>query len=339
MRHRCGTGCCGSPPSSSRSSIRPRRRFCGIQQQVGRSLALDVSYVGSLSRHFWLVRNINAVPAGAQFLDLHPENRDLSTTSSALSTNFLRPLQGWGDITFYDFGASANYNSLQSTVSRRFARGLISASYTFSKALGTADTDSTEVSASFPARSRNYGVLVYDRPHVFTLRYNYRLPEPGKYFGHRLLGLATDHWEVSGITRFMSGAPFTPGFTTVDSANITGTSSEGARPNVLDPAAAAVNRFGRPARGTFGNTGQNVLRGPGVNNWDVSLFRQIPFGEGSKALQLRFESYNTFNHTQFSAVSQSARFDAQGNQVDPLFLQPTASRAPHRLQLAVRFNW
>ncbi len=311
----------------------------GIQQKVGQKLILDVSYVGSISRHFWFTRNVNAVPAGAQFLDLHPENRDLSTANTALSTNFLRPLQGWGDITFYDFGGTANYNSLQSTVSRRLGRGLISASYTFSKTLGTASSDTGAVSVNFPARNRNYGVLTYDRPHVLSLRYNYRLPEPGKYLRNRLLGVVTDRWEVSGISRFMSGAPFTPSFSTVDGANITGTPSESARPNVLDPTAAPALRFTRPARGTFGNAGSNVLRGPGVNNWDISVFRQIPIREGGKSLQLRFESYNTFNHTQFSAVSQAARFDAQGVQVDPLFLQPTAARAPRRVQLAVRLNW
>ncbi len=310
----------------------------GVQQQIARKLVVDVSYVGSLARHMWATRNINAVPVGAQFLDLHPENRDLSTTASALPANFLRPYQGWGDILFYDFGASSNYNSLQVSATRRLARGVLAMSYTFSKLLGTASSDSEQMSSVFATRDRNYGVLSYDRPQVLSLRYNYKLPEPGKYFQKRLLGLITDRWEVSGITRFMSGAPFTPTFSTVDGANITGTPSETARPNVVDPTADAVNRFGRPARGTFGNVGKNVLRGPGMNNWDVSIFRQIPLRE-SKYIQLRFESYNTLNHTQFSAVSQNARFDAQGNQIDPLFLQATAARAPRRVQVAIRLIW
>jgi len=218
-------------------------------------------------------------------------------------------------------------------------RGLLAANYTFSKALGTASSDTDTVSAFLSTHSRNYGVLSYDRPQVLTLRYNYRLPEPGKRLRYRALGIVTDKWEISGIGRFMSGAPFTPSFSTTDSANITGTPSESARPDAVHPTADPVNRFGRPARGSFGNVGRNTLRGPGVNNWDISLYRQVPIREGGKYIQVRLESYNTFNHTQFSAVSQAARFDVQGNQVDPLFLQPTSARSPRRVQLAMRFNW
>ncbi|MEO7144564.1 MAG: hypothetical protein ABI165_13780, partial [Bryobacteraceae bacterium] len=96
--------------------------------------------------------------------------------------------------------------------------------------------------------------------------------------------------------------------------------------------------FGRPQQGSFGNAGVGVLRGPGVNNWDISLYRLIHMGE-RETFQLRLETYNTFNHTQFSTLSTQAKFDAQGNQVDPLFLQPTAARSPRRVQLAVRFNF
>jgi hypothetical protein len=311
----------------------------GVQHQISRGLVLDTSYVGSLGRHLWSLRNINAVPAGAQFLELHPENRDLSTTGSALSANFLRPYQGWGDILNYEFGGSSNYHALQVSATRRFGRGYAGANYTFSKILGIASTDTTTVSAFFNPRVRNYGPLSYDRTHVFTLRYNYRLPEPGRALHLRAMSAITDHWEISGVTRIMSGAPFTPGLSTVDNYNFTGTPTEGARPDVRDPGADPVNRFGRPVRYSFGNVGQNVLRGPGMDNWDLSLYRDIPIREGGKRLQLRFESYNTPNHTQFSAISQTARFDAQGNQVDPLFLQPTAARAARRVQLAMRLIW
>ena len=312
----------------------------GIQQQIGRRSALDVSYVGSLGRHLNWTRNINPVPIGARFLDLHPENRDPSTTSSALPTNFLRLYQGWGDITMYEFGASSNYNSLQVSASRRMSRGQIVVGYTFSKALGTQSGDYTSrITPFFPPRSWNYGVLDQDRTNVLTLRYNYELPQPGRHLKLRWMGLVTDHWEISGVSRFVSGAPFTPGLSTVDGQDITGTPSLSARPTVANPSADPVHRFGRPARGTFGNMGANVLRGPGTNNWDISVYRRIPLREGGKSLQLRFESYNTFNHTQFSSVSTTARFDLQGNQVDPLFLEPTAARSPRRLQLAMRFNW
>jgi len=310
----------------------------GIQQRIQRELVLDVSYVGSLARHMWWRRNINPVPIGAQFLDLHPENRDPSAPTSALAANYLRAYQAWGDIMLAEMAATSNYHSLQVSAQRRMNRGLIAVGYTFSKALGTANDLYGTVSPFFAPRTRNYGPLGFDRTQVLTLRYNYRLPKPGQYFRQPILGIVADHWEISGISRFMSGAPFTPGMSTVDGMNFTGTPSESARPNVANPDADPLHRFGRPVRGSFGNTGPNVLRGPGVNNWDISLYRRIPLREG-RYIQLRFESYNTFNHTQFSAVSQSLRFDAQGNQVDPLFLQPTAARAARRIQLALRLNW
>jgi hypothetical protein len=68
------------------------------------------------------------------------------------------------------------------------------------------------------------------------------------------------------------------------------------------------------------------------------MYRRFKIGERLTS-QLRFESYNTFNHTQFSSISQTARFDTAGAQVDPLFLAPTAARDPRRLQVALKATW
>ncbi|MCL5744964.1 MAG: Plug and carboxypeptidase regulatory-like domain-containing protein [Acidobacteria bacterium] len=312
----------------------------GVQQSLGPRSSLDVSYVGSFARHLWWVRNINPVPIGAQYLDRHPENRDPTTANSALPPNFLRPFVGYGDITAYEMAGNSNYHSLQASFRQRVKRGSVTVAYTFARNMGTATNWDTSVSPFFPPTVRNYGRLSYDRNHVFSMSYYYRLPEPGRIFQSRLLGVVTDNWELSGITRISTGAPFTPGISTVDGANLTGTPSEAARPDVANPGAANErDRFGRPAPGTMGNTGSNVLRGPGLNNWDLSVYRRIPLGKEGRYLQLRFETYNTMNHTQFSSVSGTARFDAGGNQVDPLFLTPTAARSARRVQLALRLAW
>ncbi|HET8549462.1 MAG TPA: hypothetical protein VFL57_15725, partial [Bryobacteraceae bacterium] len=309
----------------------------GVQQQVAAGMVVDISYVGSVSRHLLWRRNINAVPPGYEFISLHPEYKD-PTRNAALPTNFLRPYQGYADIQMFEFGSTSNYNSLQASATKRMRRGYISGSYTFSKALGSAASDTTNVSAFFNPRTRNYGPLSYDRTHVASLRYSYRLGRPGRALGRWRLGWVTDNWEVAGTTRIQSGAPFTPGISTVDSQNITGTTSEGARPDIGDPTADPLHRFARPAQRTFGNAGVGVLRGPAMHNWDISLYRNIRLSE-RKQLQLRFESYNTLNHTQFSSVTQTARFDAAGTQVDPLFLQPATARPPRRVQLAMRLSF
>ena len=311
----------------------------GAQHQFGRSTLLDLSYVGSLARHLLWSRNINAVPPGSNYIDLHPENRD-STVNKAYPSNLLRPYLGWGDIHLDEFAASSNYHSAQISVLRRASHGLrVMASYTFSKALGSADNDGAAVSAFFAPRSRNYGPLSFDRSQVASVSYYWALPKPGEHFQIRLLRITADNWELSGVTRFSSGGPFTPGISTTDNADLTGTSSEGARITVVDPNAPnAMEMFARTPRNSFGNAGVGILRLPATQNWDISLYRRIPFNERIN-LHLRFETYNTFNHTQFLDLYRTGRFDPSGNEVDPLFLTPSSAHNPRRIQLALRLTW
>jgi hypothetical protein len=210
--------------------------------------------------------------------------------------------------------------------------------YTFSKTLGSADSDGSRVSAFFSPRHWNYGRLGFDRSQVLSFRYTWLLPKPGRKLGSPLLGAVSDGWEIAGTTRMSNGAPFTPGYSLVSSVDVTGTPSESARVQVLDPNAARKLRFGAPPKYTFGNAGWNILRGPGVNNWDISLYRTIRLRERLTA-QLRLETYNTFNHPQWSSLNTTARFDPQNRQIDPSFLDPRTSRGPRRVQLAARVNW
>ncbi len=313
----------------------------GIQNQLGSSMILDVSYVGSLSRHLPWKRNINPVAYGARWLDIHPENADPTVKNTALPTNFLRPYLGYGDINIYEFASTANYNSLQVSLSRRMQRGVyLGFGYTFSKALGSADSDTSAVSPFFSARERNYGPLSFDRAHVASVRYTWQLPKPGKHFQLRQLSWISDGWELSGTSRFQTGGPFTPGYSLADYVDILGgasVESNGTRMSVVNPMAPPSSRFGRPQRGDFGNSGINVLRKPGIHMWDTSLYRVIKFGERLSG-QVRLESYNTYNHTQFNAVNQTARWQGQ-NQIDPTYLEPTSAINPRRLQLAIRLNF
>jgi hypothetical protein len=98
-----------------------------------------------------------------------------------------------------------------------------------------------------------------------------------------------------------------------------------------------ASAFARPARGNPGDSPKDVVRGPGVNNSDVTLFKNIPVGSERRRLQLRWEIYNVFNHTQFATVDAQARFDAAGNQVNTRFGQVISTRAPRVMQIAIRF--
>jgi hypothetical protein len=96
----------------------------------------------------------------------------------------------------------------------------------------------------------------------------------------------------------------------------------------------------RTAASTIGNMPREVFRGPGTNtnNWDLSLFRNIPVRENVK-FQLRFEGYNAFNDTQFSGVNTAAKFDLQDNQVSQNFGQLSSAASARVMQLAARISF
>jgi hypothetical protein len=126
---------------------------------------------------------------------------------------------------------------------------------------------------------------------------------------------------------------------------------------VIDPSAPLGQRFGPPPEPAgqasltnapwsvastapqFGNLGRNTMTGPGTNNWDVSMYRNFLFREGRVKAMLRFETYNTLNHTQFSGINTTAQFNTSGTQVNTAFLLPTSARPPRYVQLAARVNF
>lgn len=315
----------------------------GIQHQVWNT-TIDVSYVGSLSRHLIARRNLNPIPMFARF---DPANQDPTNPGKPLPDNFLRPYRGFGDINLQEFAYTSNYNSLQVAVNRRFTRGLqFGIAYTYSKTLGIISDDYGSVSPYFPPRKRNYGPLAWDRPNVFVFNYIYELPKLGQRLGSRVASWIFDNWQVSGLTTFMTGAPFTPGFSTTDGADITG-STEGARMDIVGkPELPKSQRsfyrffdtsvFRRPAKGTFGNMGPNILYGPGVNNWDIAVSKRIPLGSEQRYIQFRSEFFNAWNHTQFSSLDTTARFDPAGNQVNPNFGAFTGARDARIIQFSLR---
>jgi hypothetical protein len=239
----------------------------------------------------------------------------------------------------YEFGSTMSYNSGQLSVMKRLRRGFLRANYTFSKTLGTASSDTAKVSTIYAPRSRNYGPLNHDRTHIASLSYNYRPPDPGRALEMKWLSLLGRNWQVSGTTRIQSGEPFTPGVATTDNQDIMGGGGETIRPDVMDPSAPAIERFSKPNRATVGNAGWNVLRHPGMNNWDISALRSFRVAE-RKTLEFRFETYNTPNHTQFRNVFTTPKFDATtGEQTDILFMQPNRARDARKIALMLTLNW
>jgi hypothetical protein len=85
----------------------------------------------------------------------------------------------------------------------------------------------------------------------------------------------------------------------------------------------------------LGNTPKTFARGPGINNTDLALFKNLKLTE-KLTTQLRFEAYNVFNHTQFNAVGATAQWDQSGAQVNTSFGKITSARDPRIMQFAMR---
>jgi hypothetical protein len=78
-----------------------------------------------------------------------------------------------------------------------------------------------------------------------------------------------------------------------------------------------------------------MYRGPGFNNWDLTILKKIPLGNEARYIQLQAEMFNVFNHTQYLAIDDAARFDPAGNQVNARFGQVTAVRPPRYIQVGL----
>ena len=316
-----------------------------VQRNVGFGTVVDVGYVAALGRHYYTTRNINTIPYGARFL---PQNMD-QTTGKPLSDTFFAPYTGYGSVTMRGDGGSSNYHSLQTQVNRRFANALeFGFVYTWSK---TMDVGSWQAALPVfvPVHIWSYGKSDFDRTHNAAVNWVWNLPAPSKLAGGNLVMKAIfDNWVASGFGQFVSGQPLGMSYSTVDGADITG-GGDGSRVVMLgNPILPKGDRtfdrffnpdvFGRPAQGTIGNAPRDVIRGPGINNWNTAFMKKVPIKERAN-LQLRLEMFNAFNHTQFLGVNTGARFDATGKQVNTGFGQITSARPPRTLQLSLRFGF
>jgi hypothetical protein len=298
--------------------------------------------VGSLGRHLSWQRSLENVPLGTRF---DPRFADPTNTKVPLPDVFLRPIIGYSDISQNEDASSSNYHSLQVTANRRFARNLeFGASWTWSKAMDFVDANNGAVNTLAPLRSWNYGMAGFDRTHVLKVNWVWNLPQRQWQFAPARAIL--NHWQLSGIDTFSSGAPVSVGFTQVTATDLTGTPSISSRIIVTgNPVLPKGDRtfshnfntsvFQLPPVGSIGNAAKTILRGPGINNWDLALVKSFPIWERVRA-QFRAEFYNAFNHAQFSTFDTTARFDATGAQVNGQLGQFTAARNPRFVQLALK---
>jgi len=297
----------------------------GIQRELPGQMLLDVSYVGSISRHLWLAAPFNNVPFGSAW---QPYSQDPTFTpkfdgSTNLPVNMYRPYAGYSNGNDYTWGGSANYNSLQTSLNRRKGPLQFGVAYTWSRALGVIAGHITD------ARNANYGPLAQDRPHSLAINYIYDVPSlarKGTFLDNAASRLVFNGWQLSGLTSISSGAPMNVSYSVsgvgAAALNRQITGSEDVAPRVVftcNPTMGYGDRsidafintscFGQPVKGSRGmDSGLNQLRGPGLHQWDMSVFKNVQMGEKGPKAQLRLEAYNAFNHTQWGGVNTAATF-------------------------------
>jgi len=314
-----------------------------VQQDLGHGTLLSVSYANVLGRYLQLSYAINTVPYGAEFKHIDP------TTGTPLSDNFFRPYPGYAGITYYANGFSSNYNGLFVTLNRRFAGGLeLGVSYSFSKYL-----DVTSGNTGIPLYQNwhnwNYGADSSDQTHNLVVNYVYRVPNGTKVLPNRaIFRYAFDGWNLSGIAQFTTGLPTAMSFSTTDGTNLNG-GGDGQRMDICGNAYTGsihtflqwfnTAAFCRPGSNDPGTAGKYDVRNPGVNNFDTALTKNFPIKGEKRYFSLRWEAYNTFNHTQFASVNTAARFQPNGQQVNTLFGQVVSTRAPRIMQGSLRFTF
>jgi outer membrane receptor protein involved in Fe transport len=321
----------------------------GVQYELMPRTSLEVNYVGSRQIHLGRNRNINQVPATFQPAIANFVNNgctpdpDPTTASTCVDPNTVRPFLGYDFINVNERQATSRYNSLQVFFNRQLSHGLaFQASYTYSRNIATTANRDSEArdlpmqDAFHPEREK--AVAIQDIPHSLVFNYVWQLPFARKSNG--ILKVLAAGWQINGISTFRSGRPVNVCLQN-DNAGL-GDSGICERPDitgdpVLDKSKRTLSQwfntsaFSVPTLGTFGNGGRNPVRGSGINNWDLSVFKVTDFpwfgrhsgwntAETAK-LEFRAEMFNVWNHPQFSDPG-STLGDADFGQITGLGINP-----------------
>jgi hypothetical protein len=342
----------------------------GIQRDLGFNTVLDASYVGTFGRDQGQSKDANYIPMWSQY-DQPTWTDDLRRTNYP-GLGSLNALEFTGFNNYNSLQLSVNRrfsNNLSFGLAWTFSKNMGLGGGgggpggpppggggpppPGGPGGGGASTGPSPY-PELPDREWAYGPTAAENRVV--INYVYNLPNLGAKTGNQWLGVLTDDWVLSGITTFAAGGLYSPSFS-AEGVNMTG-SATGARFNVVaDPYLPEsertfykqfnTNAFAPPTPCSatnhtlecFGDAGINLLRGPGTQNWDLSVAKRIPVGLGEgRALQFRFETYNTWNHTNYMGVDSSAMYRG-GVQSNPNFGAYNGAGSPRIIQFSLRFEY
>jgi len=336
----------------------------GFQYQVSKNTMVEAAYVGSLSRKAILTNEVNY-----PLLSILKEQLAVNGPDG-LNPECARPLAACDsplDPVGYPTGAQQIYanfsaansssNQFQLTVDKRAGHGIsFRFAYTLAKTI--------DVSSGFRARSYvltdptnpavDRGLADFDATHRIVISPTWEIPWNRPVQNNAVLNKVLGGWSINGIVTFQSGNPFT----LYSNSNSSQLDNYLDRPDVIAP----IHVFddirqvqtlsgdcggGTPGHYYFdpasfdcnnvplfshGNMGRNILRGPGINNWDLSLVKNIPITE-SKSIEFRSEFFNAFNHVQFYGPTLATGTEGGSSQ----FGQITTDRGARIIQFALKF--
>jgi len=331
-----------------------------LQRQLGQHSVVMASYVGTVGRK--LLTNVEANPGDAalclsvsQVSQVAPgsatcgpngENGVYTTASGVVINGTRGPLgPDFASDNYIITLASSSYNSGQLSWQYRTGPFEFLAGYTWSKAIDNASGFGDNTNPFNHQASR--GLSGFNVPQNFVLSYHYELPF-GRLGGPKIL---TNGWVLSGITRFAAGNPVS--ISEQDDNSLQGTSGGGTgygtdvpnyTPGPLKRGAnprACINNpscqpyfntglFSKEIVGYIGNSMPRFFSGPGINNFDTALLKDVHFEKGI-VVEARFEFFNTFNHAQFVNPS--------GNINNNAFGVVTSAQNPRIGQVALKVNF
>jgi hypothetical protein len=330
-----------------------------IERQAGPKTVLSASYIGSSShRQRVLVESNPGNPALCLSLSQPSEVMFGTVTCGAFGEDTVYYPAAGGEVNGTrgplgpNFGSdalqsnigSANYDALELSARHTAGRLEFDASYTYGKSMDQSSNIGEEVNPFNPALS--YALSSFDVKHNFVLSYDYQLPFDQFFRPSRL----TKGWSLSGITRFASGFPVT--MINKGDNSLIGTNPNGVNNSSIDEpdynggplhlnknprdngnnyfstAAFSMNALGEP-----GTSKRRFFYGPGADNYDMAIAKNLPFTE-SKSLLFRVEAFNVFNHAQFDGPQA-----VDGNIGSSTFGNVISAAAPRILQGALKFSF
>ena len=267
-----------------------------LERDLGRSTVLSIAYIGSRTVHADSSTVLN-VPL--------PGPGDISAR---------RPVPQLSQFNTIRWDGWATYNALALDIKRRFSKGLtFDANWTWSHSIDDAsDPGATLNEANLPQNvydtASEKASSSFDHRHRAVISLIYQIPSPSNT---RWIKAVLGQWQTGSYFTAQSGAPFTVNISS-DQANIGAGPAQ--RPNVSgDPNSGPrtpqqwfnTSAFSLPALYSFGNAPRNSVIGPGLEEFDFSLQKDIVVKEPVR-LEFRAEAYNALNHPNFNIPNRTA---------------------------------